>query len=74
MSSSVHDLPPSAKLVLKTLEYEGEMTQKRLCEETHLTGRTVRYALDRLDDANAVDCRLNPRDARQRIYSLRGDV
>ena len=74
MSSALRDLPPASKLVFKTLEYDGEMTQQQLCEETRLTGRTVRNALGRLEDANAVDSRFNLRDARQRIYSHRGEA
>ena len=40
------DLPPSAKLVYKVLEYNGPMTQKDIVEESMLSARTVRYALE----------------------------
>ncbi|MEF8778955.1 MAG: ArsR family transcriptional regulator, partial [Natronomonas sp.] len=36
------DLPPSAKLVYKVLEYNGAMTQKDIVEESMLSARTVR--------------------------------
>ena len=66
----VADLPPSAKLVAKVLEYEGTMTQQKLAEETLLPTRTVRYALTRLEDAGVVDSRFSFADARKRIYTL----
>ena len=64
------DLSPSAKLVAKTLEYEGESTQSALAESTLLTPRTVRYALDQLEEAGLVSSRISFVDARKRIYSL----
>lgn len=39
------DLPPSAKFILKILEYEGQLTQKEIIEKTMLPSRTVRNAL-----------------------------
>jgi DNA-binding MarR family transcriptional regulator len=65
-------LPPSAKLVAKTLEYEGPLTQARLTEETLLPSRTVRDALGRLEDGDLVSSRLSLVDARQRVYGLPG--
>ncbi|MFC6724621.1 MarR family transcriptional regulator [Halobium palmae] len=67
----VRDLPPSAKLVAKVLDYEESMTQSRLAEETLLPARTVRYALSRLEDAGAVESRFSFSDARKRVYRLR---
>lgn len=64
------DLSPSAKLVAKTLEYEGESTQSALAESTLLPSRTVRYALDQLEEAEVVSSRISFVDARKRIYSL----
>ncbi|MFB6106994.1 MAG: MarR family transcriptional regulator [Halobacteriaceae archaeon] len=64
------DLPPSAKLVYKVLEYHGPMTQKQLVEESMLAARTVRYALDRLDDRDFVDEGVYVADARQRLYEV----
>ncbi|UIP00871.1 helix-turn-helix domain-containing protein [Halobaculum sp. CBA1158] len=66
----VRDLPPSAKLVAKVLEYEGTLSQSELAEETLLPPRTVRYALSRLEEHDAVDSRFSFTDARKRLYSL----
>ena len=66
----VADLPPSAKLVAKVLEYNGTQTQSQLAEETLLPARTVRYALTRLEDVGVVDSRFSFADARKRIYTL----
>ncbi|MFB6178169.1 MAG: MarR family transcriptional regulator [Halorientalis sp.] len=67
---AVRDLPPSAKLVAKTLEYNETLTQSQLAEETLLPPRTVRYALNRLEEVGAVDSRFSFSDARKRIYTL----
>ncbi|AEH37497.1 MarR family transcriptional regulator [Halopiger xanaduensis] len=66
----VRDLPPSAKLVAKVLEYNDTMTQQQIAEETLLPSRTVRYALNRLDEENVIDSRFSFSDARKRLYSL----
>ena len=66
----ISDLPPSAKLVAKVLEYDGSMTQSQIAEETLLPPRTVRYALSRLEEVDVVDSRFSFTDARMRIYSL----
>lgn len=66
----VRDLPPSAKLVAKVLEYNGTLTQSQVAEESLLPPRTVRYALSRLEDAGVVDSRFSFADARKRIYTL----
>ncbi|MFB6184614.1 MAG: MarR family transcriptional regulator [Haloarculaceae archaeon] len=67
---AVRDLPPSAKLVAKTLEYNDALTQSQLADETLLPARTVRYALSRLEDVGVVDSRFSFADARKRIYTL----
>ena len=64
------DLPPSAKLVFKVLEYNGELTQKGIVEESMLSARTVRYALERLEEIGVVDEDVYFADARQNIYEL----
>lgn len=64
------DLPPSAKLVFLVLERHESFTQRGIREESLLTGRTVRYALSRLDEEGLVEGRISFRDARQRIYTL----
>ncbi|PSQ09929.1 hypothetical protein BRC93_11580 [Halobacteriales archaeon QS_5_70_15] len=68
--SALRDLPPSAKLVAKTLEYEGKLTQSGLATETLLPARTVRHALKRLEEHGIVESRISFVDARQRVYSL----
>lgn len=68
--ADVRELPPSAKLVAKVLEYNDTLTQSELAEETLLPPRTVRYALSRLEDAGVVDSRFSFSDARKRLYSL----
>ncbi|MFC7165234.1 MarR family transcriptional regulator [Halospeciosus flavus] len=64
------DLPPSAKLVLKVLEYEGPLTQQEITEETRLPQRTVRDALDRLLEEGIVTKEPYFRDARQSQYAI----
>ena len=66
----VRDLPPSAKLVAKVLEYNETMTQQQIADETLLPARTVRYALNRLDEENVIDSRFSFSDARKRLYTL----
>jgi DNA-binding MarR family transcriptional regulator len=64
------DLPPSAKLVAKVLDHNERLTQSRLAEETMLPPRTVRYALNRLEEVGAVESRFSFTDARMRVYTL----
>lgn len=65
------ELPPSAKLVAKVLEGDQPLSQGQLAEESLLPDRTVRYALNRLQDADIVDSRYSFRDARKQVYYLR---
>ncbi|MFB6159961.1 MAG: ArsR family transcriptional regulator [Haloferacaceae archaeon] len=67
---SLDDLPPSAKLVFKVLEYNGPLTQKGIVEESMLSARTVRYALERLESIGVVDEDVYFADARQNLYQL----
>ncbi|WP_336037091.1 MarR family transcriptional regulator [Halobacterium yunchengense] len=67
---ALEDLPPSAKLVAKVLEYNDSLTQSELAEETLLPARTVRYALTRLEEQGVVQSRFSFSDARKRIYTL----
>lgn len=69
-SSDLRNLPPSAKLVAKVLEYEGDSTQASLAEATLLPRRTVRSALSQLEENDIVTSRISFMDARQRIYTL----
>ena len=68
------DLPPSAKLVFKVLEYNGSLTQKQIVEESMLSARTVRYALERLETIGIVNEDIYFADARQNLYSLDGEA
>ena len=63
-------MPPSSKLLLKTLEYEGALTQKDLAKKTLLPDRTVRMALSHLLDKGYVKRKVSIRDARQKIYEI----
>ncbi|WP_236045035.1 hypothetical protein [Halomicroarcula nitratireducens] len=69
-ATELQELPPSAKLVAKTLEYEGTRTQSQLSESTLLPVRTVRSALRTLKENDIVTARLSTMDARQQVYSL----
>lgn len=64
-------MPPSAKLILKTLEYEGTLSQKDLASRTMLPERTVRLSLSHLLSQGYVKKKTSLRDARQRIYELK---
>ena len=67
----ISDLPPSAKLIVKVLEYNGTLTQSELADKTRLSPRTVRHALKELDQAGVVDSEISIADARQQLYSLK---
>lgn len=69
-TEGLDDLPPSAKLVFKVLEYNGPLTQKGIVEESMLSARTVRYALERLEGIGVVDEDVYFADARQNLYQL----
>jgi NAD+ kinase len=64
-------MPPSAKLILKTLEYEGALSQKDLAARTMLPERTIRLSLSHLINQGYVKKKTSLRDARQRIYELK---
>jgi DNA-binding MarR family transcriptional regulator len=66
----LRELPPSAKLVAKVLETDAPLTQGQLAEESLLPDRTVRYALNRLEDQDLVASRHSFRDARKQVYLL----
>jgi predicted transcriptional regulator len=69
---TLSDLPPSAKLVYKVLEYKGPLTQKAIVEESMLSARTVRYALERLEEIDIVTEDVYFADARQNLYEIDG--
>ncbi|MBZ6495482.1 MarR family transcriptional regulator [Natrinema longum] len=64
------ELPPSAKLVYKVLEYEAPLTQEGIAAESRLCSRTVRYALGKLEDEGLVTSRVCLEDARQSNYRI----
>lgn len=63
-------LPPSAKLVYKTLRYDGpNLTQPEIAAQSRLGKRTVRHALRQLVEADLVTKRTSVQDARQSLYA-----
>lgn len=68
LAKELMDMPPSAKLILKTLEYEGPLTQKDIVAKTLLPPRTVRHALSLLINKGLVQKQPLLRDARQDLY------
>ena len=70
LAEDLLNMPPSSKLLLKTLEFEGSMTQRDLVTKTLLPDRTVRLALRHLLDKGYVKKRISIRDARQKIYEI----
>jgi DNA-binding MarR family transcriptional regulator len=67
---TLRELPPSAKLIAKVLEDAQPLSQGQLAEESLLPDRTVRYALNRLEEQDLVDSRYSFRDARKQVYFL----
>lgn len=70
LAEELLSMPPSSKLLLKTLEYEGALTQKDLASKTLLPDRTVRLALSHLLEKGYVKRKVSIRDARQKIYEI----
>jgi DNA-binding GntR family transcriptional regulator len=66
----LRELPPSAKLVAKVLETKSPLSQGQLADESRLPDRTVRYALNRLEDESLVESRYSFHDARKQVYAL----
>jgi len=62
-------MPPSAKLMLKTLEYEGPLSRRDILKKTMLPDRTVSLALSILLDRGLVKRRSSLRDGREKMYS-----
>lgn len=65
-----HELPPSAKLVFKVLEYQGQLSQREIIDETMLPPRTVRYALSLLMNEGLVTKKISLRDSRHGLYHV----
>ncbi|QIO24819.1 helix-turn-helix domain-containing protein [Haloarcula sp. JP-L23] len=68
--STLSDLPPSAKLVIKVLENQNTLTQQELAKKTYLPKRTVRHAVRELTQLGFVEYTVHFSDARKRLYSL----
>lgn len=58
VSPELQQMPPSAKLVFKVLEWNGELTQPQIVEESMLPQRTIRYVLTKLESEDLVEKRL----------------
>lgn len=70
-SPVLSDAPPSARFVLKLLEFEGPLTQQEMIRESGLSPRTIRNALTFLLSNRFVTKEPSLRDARQDVYTLR---
>ena len=67
---TLRELPPSAKLVAKVLQTAEPLSQGQLVDESLLPDRTVRYALNRLEECGLVESRYSFSDARKQVYYL----
>ncbi|MFC4986238.1 MULTISPECIES: helix-turn-helix transcriptional regulator [Saliphagus] len=70
LTQELKDSPPSSKLVYIALKDKGELTQNELTDETRLSKRTVRDALQRLESRGLVEEDIYIRDARQNLYLI----
>ena len=70
LAEDLFNMPPSSKVLLKILEYEGSMTQKELVSKTLLPDRTVRLAMSHLLEKGYVKRKISIRDSRQKIYEI----
>jgi NAD+ kinase len=68
LADELINIPPSARLILTTLEYEGDLTQNELTKKTMLPDRTTRQALSILLEKGIIKRRSSLRDVRQKIY------
>ena len=66
---ALDEQPPSSKLVYLVLEQIEPATQQELRTHTSLSERTMRYALQRLDESNLIDTEPNLTDLRQKLYT-----
>lgn len=63
-------IPPSARLVLKSIEYEGPLSQIDIVKKTGLSARTVRHALSILLRRGMILKKPDVRDLRRSIYYI----
>lgn len=61
-------MPPSAKLMLKILEYEGPLSRKEILEKTMLPDRTASLALSTLLERGLVKRKSSLKDNREKVY------
>ncbi len=61
-------MPPSAKLMLKTLEYEGPLNRRDILNKTLLPDRTASLALSILLERGLVKRKLSLSDGREKVY------
>lgn len=66
----LQELAPRAKLVYKVLEREGELSQSQLCEKTRLSSRTVRRAINELEETDLLLEEVSVEDPRERQYTI----
>ena len=67
----INDAPPSAKFILKLLQYEGPLTQKDIISLSSLQIRTVRHGISYLKKKDLIEENKTLRDARFSIYRLK---
>lgn len=70
--ADLRSLRPSARLVYIVLEIDGELDQGELVDRTFLSSRSVRRAVDDLEDEGLIEERVSAEDARRRLYRLVG--
>lgn len=69
------DAPPSAKLVVKVLEYSDRpLTQREISDRTRLSPRTVRSSIKRLKQQDVLEEQVYIPDARKQLYKLSESV
>ena len=61
-------MPPSAKFLLKTLEYEGPLRRSDIMKRTLLPDRTASLALSILLEKGLVKRKLSLKDSREKVY------
>lgn len=69
----VKDLPPSAKLVYLVVAENWPCTQGEIADASLLPQRTVRSALERLEDEGVVESAPYVGDARKSVYRVSMD-
>lgn len=67
---SIRGESPSSKFILKTIEFEGPLTQKEIIAATQLPARTVRRNLENLIKKNVVVKKPFLEDPRQSLYVI----